>query len=260
MTHVGDRKEVRWFNDVSTSYRREYDRETTDGFSFRMRRDKVAAVLPEKGAGKTVLDIACGPGVMVAPLTKRGYHVTSVDAAPEMIARAKEEHGGNPLADFAVGDVYHLNYPDATFDSVIAMGLVEYLDDEPRAFSEMARVLKPGGLLIVSFPNYWAPWRIWSRFVMFLTSLPRRLYKRLTGNPGHYITHREYTLRTAKAWFTHAGVTPTRAWYYNFKLIPWPLDQALPRITVAQSKLCESLDTTPLRSLGTGFNLSGTKS
>jgi ubiquinone/menaquinone biosynthesis C-methylase UbiE len=256
---IQKRDEVNWFNDVSTSYRKEYDRETTDGFSFRMRRDKVLSLIPQDGKGKKVLDIACGPGILIPGLRERGYTITAVDAAQAMVDRAREEHKAGPDLTIEVGDVYALKYPDATFDAVTALGLVEYLDDQSKAHKEMARVLKPGGTLVVSYPYRWSPWRIWGRFLMAITWIPRRLYKLLTGSRGHYITHREYTVADARAKFSDAGVTPDRVWFYNLKLVPWPLDQWFPRFTVWQSSLLEGFDSTPFRWIGTAFNLRGTK-
>jgi len=253
------RDEVKWFDDVSKSYRKEYDRETTDGFSFRMRREKVLSLIPQDGKGKKVLDIACGPGILIHGLRSRGYTITAVDAAPEMVARAKEEHKIGEDLTIEVGDVYALKYPDASFDVVTALGLVEYLADQEKAHREMVRVLKPGGTLIVSYPYTWSPWRVWGRLLMAITWIPRKLYKLITGSRGHYITHREYTVGEAREIFNAAGVTSDRVWFYNLKLVPWPLDQWFPRFTVWQSSLLESFDSTPLRFIGTAFNLRGKK-
>jgi len=253
------RDEVTFFDEQSSSYRKEYERETTDGFSFRMRREKVLGLIPQDGKGKKILDIACGPGIMISGLRKLGYSVTAVDAAPEMVARAKEEHASGNDLTIEVGDVYALKYPDASFDVVTAMGLVEYLADEPKAYKEMTRVLKPGGTLIVSYPYRWSPWRVWGRIVMAITWVLRKLRNILMRTRGHYVTHREYTVSDARRTYADYGVVADRVWFYNFKLVPWPLDQWFPRFTVWQSSLFERFDSTPLRFIGTAFNLRGKK-
>src|SRR5581483_7090946 len=84
-----DKKEVTFFNDTSRSYLAEYDLTTTDGHSFRSRRDKVLALVSPTTSGKT-LDIACGPGILVKGLLDKGYEVVGADAAPEMVERGKE--------------------------------------------------------------------------------------------------------------------------------------------------------------------------
>jgi ubiquinone/menaquinone biosynthesis C-methylase UbiE len=224
-----------------------------------MRREKVLGLIPNEGKGKKILDIACGPGIMINALRQRGYQITAVDAAPEMVARAKEEHKEGSDLTIEVGDVYSLKYPDASFDVVTAMGLVEYLADEPKAYKEIVRVLKPGGIVAISYPYLFSPWRLIGRLVMFVTWPIRKLRNILLNTRGHYITHREYTVREARHVLEMHGVTPNRVWFYNFKLIPWPLDQWFPRLTVAQSALFERFDSTPLRWLGTAFNLRGIK-
>src|SRR5437879_4691181 len=124
------RNEVTYFNKKSKEYRAEYDLETAEGYSFRVRREKVLALV--KG-GSNVVDIASGPGVMIAAFRSKGCTVTCVDAAPEMIARAKEEY---PDVAAVVGDAYELPFENARFDVATAMGLIEYLEDEGKFLKE----------------------------------------------------------------------------------------------------------------------------
>ena len=244
------RPEVSYFNDKSAAYRAEYDRETPEGYSFRMRREKVLALTPDKA---TVLDIASGPGVMIAGLRKKGCTPVCVDAAPEMIARAKEEF---PDAESVVGDAYGLPFDASRFDTALAMGLIEYLEDEKKFLGEAKRVLKPGGALIVTFPNYLSPWRAFNRAVLLVLRAVRKLLGKEKFGP---VTHREYTLMRAKWLLSTNGFEPKRVRYYNFKLVPHPLDVRFPRFTVALSKVFETLDRTPLRFIGTGFIVEAVK-
>lgn len=249
---MGDklRSEVSYFNDKSAAYRAEYDRETPEGYSFRVRREKVLALTPQ---GTDVLDIAAGPGVMVKCLREKGCRPTLVDAAPEMIARAKEEF---PDAEAVVGDAYDLPFAANSFDATLAMGLIEYLEDEGKFLSETHRVLRDGGTCIVTFPNYASPWRAWNRITLVILRFLRKLAGRDKRGP---VTHREYTLRRAQQLLEQYGFQPSEAVYYNFKLIPYPLDVRFPVFTVAQSKLFERFDKTPLRFCGTGFIVKAVK-
>src|SRR3989338_1043389 len=101
------RTEVTFFNKTSADYRAEYERETPEGYSFRVRREKVLALLPA-GTGKHILDLASGPGIMIKGLRAKGYRVTCVDAAPDMIAIAKKEAGSDTEVVCEVGDAYAL--------------------------------------------------------------------------------------------------------------------------------------------------------
>ena len=90
--------------------------------------------------------------------------MTCADAAPEMIARARDEYGIIPDVTAVVGDAYALPFLDKQFDIALAMGLIEYLEDEHSFLRETARVLKDRGELIITFPNYASPWRALNRF------------------------------------------------------------------------------------------------
>jgi ubiquinone/menaquinone biosynthesis C-methylase UbiE len=108
-----------------------------------------------KDGGK-VLDIGCGPGVMAADLLKRGCTVWGIDASEKMIdlAKAKMEKAEDSSgARFSVGDIENLEFPDAHFDAVICMGVLEYLLTDLKAIEEMARVVKPGGTVIITVPS-----------------------------------------------------------------------------------------------------------
>jgi ubiquinone/menaquinone biosynthesis C-methylase UbiE len=242
------RTEVTYFNNLSETYLRWYGDETPEGYSFRVRREKVLAMLPD-GTNKHILDLACGPGVMIKGLRKMNYRVTAIDAAPDMVELAKKELPGDSMVTCEVGDAYALSVPEKTFDIVTAMGLIEYLDDEPKYLKETNRILKDGGTAIITYPNVWSPWRIWNRFLRFVT------------RPGKkpLLLHREYTVKRTLEQFRAHGFEPTEVLYYNFKLIPFPLDRLLPRFTVWTSKVFEHLDHTPLKFLGTAFIVKATK-
>ena len=242
------RTEVTYFNDLSKTYQGWYSDETPEGYSFRVRREKVLDMLPD-GEGLHLLDLACGPGIMIKGLRAKHYRVTAIDAAPDMVELAKKEAAGDPNVTCEVGDAYQLSVPDRAFDIVTAMGLIEYLDDEPRYLKETNRILKEGGTAIITYPNVWSPWRIWNRFLRFVT------------RPGKkpLLLHREYTVKRTLEQFRAHGFEPTRVVYYNFKLVPFPLDRLFPRFTVWTSKIFEHLDRSPLKFLGTAFIVEGTK-
>lgn len=252
------RNEVTFFNDTSTAYRAEYAEETPDGYSFRVRRDKVLALL---GAGndRHMLDLASGPGIMIAGARAQHWSITCIDAAPAMIEIAKREAGNDPRVTCEVGDAYQLRFADGTFDALSAMGLIEYLDEEDTFLAEAARVLKPGGLCIITFPNVTSPWRLWNRVLMLLRFIVRPI-KKLLGSPLHPVTHREYSIERACEIMSAHELEPVTVGYYNFRLIPYPIDRLFPRLTVRQSAMTERLDRTPLRFIGTGFIVAAHKS
>ena len=110
-------------------------------------------------AGKTALDVGCGAGLLAEPLARLGAAVTAVDAAPELIAAAKDHAAGQGLAiDYRATPVEEVQ---GRFDLVTSMEVIEHVADPAAFVQALARRLAPGGLLILSTPNATA----WSRLL-----------------------------------------------------------------------------------------------
>ncbi|UFU13140.1 demethylmenaquinone methyltransferase [Curtobacterium sp. C1] len=104
----------------------------------------VRAVDPQPG--ERVLDIAAGTGTSAAALAKKGAEVTALDLSAGMIAVGRERH---PEITFVEGDAEHLPFDDDSFDAVtISFGL-RNVNDPMQAITEMLRVLKPGGRVVI---------------------------------------------------------------------------------------------------------------
>lgn len=103
-------------------------------------------------AGKRVLDVGCGAGLLAEPLARLGAEVTGVDAAAENIAVAAMHAQGAGLAiDYRHGELAALRL--GRFDLVTAMEVVEHVADKPAFVAQLARHLAPGGLMVLSTPN-----------------------------------------------------------------------------------------------------------
>lgn len=106
----------------------------------------------------TLLDVGCGPGTITADLATRlkGGTVIGIDLSEEVVALAREQHLASSGADlsFRTGDVYSLDFVDATFDVVYAHQVLQHLSRPVEAFEEMRRVLKPEGFLAVRDADY----------------------------------------------------------------------------------------------------------
>lgn len=102
-------------------------------------------------AGARVLDVACGTGNTALPLARRGCVVTGVDIAPNLLVQARERAAAEGLTiTFDEGDAEQLPYPDASFDAVTTMFGAMFAPRPELVASELARVLKPGGLLAMA--------------------------------------------------------------------------------------------------------------
>jgi 2-polyprenyl-3-methyl-5-hydroxy-6-metoxy-1,4-benzoquinol methylase len=99
--------------------------------------------------GRRVLDAACGEGYGTAMLATGGATAVGVDVDEPTIAHARERYA----AEFRVADVADLPFEDASFDLVVCFETIEHVEDAERVLGELARVLDPDGLLLISTPN-----------------------------------------------------------------------------------------------------------
>ena len=110
--------------------------------------------------GKTALDVGCGAGLLAEPLARLGAKVTGIDAAPEVVAVARDHAAATGLEiDYRTGDVQAL---DGQFDLVTSLEVIEHVADPAAFLKALARRLAPGGLLIISTPNATG----WSKLMM----------------------------------------------------------------------------------------------
>jgi ubiquinone/menaquinone biosynthesis C-methylase UbiE len=106
--------------------------------------------------GSSVLEVGCGAGLTALALARRGLRVYATDSVPAMLdlARARVAAAGvSHLVEVRKSDVHALDFEDAQFDLVVALGVIPWLHSPSDALHEMARVLKPGRALIASANN-----------------------------------------------------------------------------------------------------------
>jgi SAM-dependent methyltransferase len=106
-------------------------------------------------AGRRILDVGCGSGPLSAALRDRGAVVTGLDSSAGMLELARRRLG--PAADLRLADLGSpLPFDDGTFDDVVAVLVLHYLQDWSAPLAELRRVLKPGGRLIVAVDHPFA--------------------------------------------------------------------------------------------------------
>jgi malonyl-CoA O-methyltransferase len=100
--------------------------------------------------GLSVLDLGCGTGRHALRLARRGARVTGVDLSPGMLARARAEQGDLEV-EFREHDLHaELPFADGAFERVVSGLVLEHLQDMGAFYREVARVLRPGGLAVLS--------------------------------------------------------------------------------------------------------------
>ncbi|MFE7464094.1 class I SAM-dependent methyltransferase [Streptomyces sp. NPDC057499] len=106
----------------------------------------VAAILDGLAPG-TALDAACGTGRQTRALAARGHRVIGVDQSPHMIEKAREH---TPDADYRVGRLERLPLDDDSVDLAVCSLAMTHLPDTAPAVAELARVVRPGGRIVVT--------------------------------------------------------------------------------------------------------------
>lgn len=192
-------------------------------------RSRMAAALRLLGAGPgEALDAGMGGGRLLAELARRDWTVSGIDASAEMVAEARRRLP-TEAARFTHAEIELLPFADASFDAVVATGVLEYAELE-RAIRELHRVLRAGGLAVVSYPNlgnfYWS-WRthVWYRSVHAAKRMLRQAPLAFPRASQKAAPDRFREL------LSRAGFQPERVEYTSFLIVPSPLDKLLPRAT-----------------------------
>lgn len=157
------------------------------------------------GPGDRVLDLGCGGGRHGAEALRRGAQVVALDrdagpageAAATLGALLEPGAGcgegpvpGSASATAVRGDALALPFPDGAFDRVIAAEVLEHLPADDRAVAEIARVARPGGLVVVTVPRWWPELLCW---------LLSERYHDTAGGHVRIYTSRELTAKLARA-------------------------------------------------------------
>lgn len=118
-------------------------------YIFDRRLREIEQLLPS-GHGLKLLDAGCGQGHFLQRVRERGWQLFGVEMVESNVAAARNRL---PEATIEVGDLTKLPFADGTFDVVVCTEVIEHVPQYQAALSELKRVLKPGGSLILTFPN-----------------------------------------------------------------------------------------------------------
>jgi len=173
------------------------------------------------GDARRVLEMGFGTGVITDSLLTLGHDLEIVEGAPSLCAAARERHPGLVVHEA----MFEAFTPAQPFDAVLALHVVEHVDDPVPLLRHLARWLRPGGRLIVVVPN--------------AESLHRQLAVRMGLQPtldtlsarDHLVGHRRvYALAGLRADLAAAGLQVTDEFGYFLKTVPngmmldWPFE------------------------------------
>ncbi|MGE3919006.1 MAG: class I SAM-dependent methyltransferase [Hyphomicrobiaceae bacterium] len=126
--------------------------------------------------GRAVLDVGCGDGTLTLAFARAGAApVAGCDIDPRMIFHAVGRATQQQQAvHYAVADALRLPFADCSFDLVTVVAVLAFVADAEGAVREMARVLRPGGRLIIGELGRWSPWAARRRVREWLGSMTWR--------------------------------------------------------------------------------------
>ena len=110
--------------------------------------DRAIALLPMKHG--CILDLGCAFGFSTRRLARMGYGVVGIDNSARYIAWAKRRH---PQGNYLLHNAESLPFPNATFDAILLLDVLEHVVDQMAVLHEAQCVLKPGGTVILSVPH-----------------------------------------------------------------------------------------------------------
>jgi ubiquinone/menaquinone biosynthesis C-methylase UbiE len=146
------------FHDRARRWDELYQREDLLSVIIRLRHERALAWVDGLGLapGLQALEVGAGAGVMTAALAAHGLLVQAVDRSPPMLelARSRVAAAGVPARVALIqADAGELPYADGAFALVVALGVIPWLRSAAAAAGELARVLRPGGFLVVNAEN-----------------------------------------------------------------------------------------------------------
>jgi demethylmenaquinone methyltransferase/2-methoxy-6-polyprenyl-1,4-benzoquinol methylase len=146
-----------------------------------------------------VLDLGAGTGVSTAELGRSGAFAVGADISLGMLRAGRRSR---PTTALLAGDALWLPFSDGTFDAVTISFALRNVVDGAAALTEMARVTRPGGRLVVcefSHPT-WGPFR--TAYLSYLMRALPSVARRVASNPDAYV----YLAESIRAWPDQAGL------------------------------------------------------
>ena len=223
-----------YFDVAADRYDADHESPGPAGYALRVRSDAVVGLL---GAGPgAVLDAGMGPGRLLDELDRLGWTVSGTDVSRALVelARRRLPQAAERLLE---APIERLPFPEASFDSVVATGVLDYVQEPAVALAELVRVLRPGGRAVVSFPNAASLPVLWRRRAVYPAV---RAAKRLRPFGAPLPRRRPSYPRTrVEVMLAGAGLELETVRFVACLALPAPLDALFPRLAVSLARQLE---------------------
>lgn len=121
-------------------------------YNGKVNQEMCRVVAKELGTDDCVLECACGTGLITAAVAGKCSKLVATDCSEGMLKQTRKKCGSYSNVEIRTADILNLPFPDESFDAVIAANVIHLLDDPYKALSELDRICRPGGKLII--PTY----------------------------------------------------------------------------------------------------------
>ncbi len=128
----------RRYGETASMYERRYEQ---------IQREKYEIVTENLPRVSKVLDLGCGTGMLLSELARRNEFVVGIDSSSEMLELVRKRRGSAALV---LADADHLPFADHSFDAVVSVTLLQNMPNPATTVREVARVAKPGGIVIMT--------------------------------------------------------------------------------------------------------------
>jgi ubiquinone/menaquinone biosynthesis C-methylase UbiE len=180
---------------------------------FVQRKIKCALEMGRFAPGTHLLEVGPWVGEYSFLLRERGFKITGLDLSDVAVARCRSWAASQKVTDveFHLGDARKMPFQDGQFSGVVSFSAFRYIPEMPTALKEVHRVLKPGGTVVIDFPNRYCPWF--------------RGTKQLFGQPTH-VHDNHYTVAGLTQLFKSCGfreVSARRLLFTPYVIPGWML-------------------------------------
>lgn len=166
---------LRWTGPIGNYVHRQYERLVAESLP----------IIP----GARYLEVGCGTGRFTVPVAAQGVNLTAIDISDEMLATTRGKLQANPAVKQEVHllkvDARESGFPAESYDVVFSFNVINHVPEYERLITEVARVLKPGGCLVVGYPSLWSVYLPYAMLVnLTRRSIRRGVYTRWPSTPA----------------------------------------------------------------------------
>lgn len=167
------------------------------------RRDWITAAIRKWNTGdaRRVMEVGPGSGIYLPVLAEGATEVIAADIEDAYLRRLGPIVESHPNVRLVRDDITRSSFPDDHFELILCTEVIEHIRDSAAALAEMHRLLKPGGVLILSTPQRYSPLELFAKlaFLPGIISLVRLVYREPVLETGHINLMTKRTLRTQLA-------------------------------------------------------------